>query len=714
MRTPRYYVIAASPLDRVRVLKQGDTFAVFDRAGDMAEASHGLFVGGTRFVSTLRLGLEQTRPMLLSSSILSDDILFAAHLTNPDILAGPNMKISRGTLHFFRSRLVLDGACFERLQVSNYGEQTVEFDLSLAVDGDFADIFEVRGIRRGRRGRRSSARVRGSTLQLDYRGLDGVSRRLQVDWKSPRTWRAKRDHGTLVWRVRMRPHTESCFKLRSRCSIGRRAPPDLSFERALERAFHERAELSPGECRVDSSNQQFNAWLSRSYADIHMMTNRMKEGFFPFAGVPWFNAVFGRDGIWTALFYLWIAPSLAKGVLAFLAARQAQTTDAVRDAEPGKILHEMRGGEMASLGEIPFGLYYGSVDSTPLFVMLAGAYLERTGDLPFAWTIWPAVERAMSWLEHCGDFDHDGFIEYERRSKDGLSNQGWKDSHDSVFHQDGSLARGSIALCEVQGYAFAAMRRAARMAVRLGKPGRAREYAAKAAALRERFEKTFWSDELGLYAMALDGQKRPCLARASNAGHLLYCGIAGRERARRLARTLLGPEFYSGWGIRTVAAGESRYNPMSYHDGSVWPHDNAIIAQGMADYGFKSMALLILQGLFEASQFMDLNRLPELFCGFDRRPGEGPTLYPVACSPQSWSSAAPFLLLQAVLGLRIDGDRRSVVFDHPVLPSILSELRIRGLSVGGGSADVLLTRQKPDVGVHVMHRSGPIEVLMVK
>jgi glycogen debranching enzyme len=375
---------------------------------------------------------------------------------------------------------------------------------------------------------------------------------------------------------------------------------------------------------------------------------------------------------------------------------------------------------MAALGEVPFGRYYGSVDSTPLFVILAAAHHRRTGDVGFLKSIAPSIQRALDWIERYGDADGDGFVEYIRQTPIGLQVQGWKDSHDSVFHEDGALAEPPIALVEVQAYVFGAWQAAAEIAIALGggsgeAQAKAESYLRKAEAMRARFEARFWDEQLGTYVLALDNQKRPCRVASSNVGHALWTGIvADRARARRVADGLMREESFSGWGVRTIPTSGPRYNPMAYHNGSVWPHDNAIIAAGFARYGFRDLVVRLLDGMKDASVAVDLRRLPELICGFPRRPGEGPTQYPVACAPQAWASGAVFMLLAAALGLSVDGRTHEITLSRPVLPSSVPILRVTGLPMDGGSVDLLLENHPHDVGVTVLRRDGDARITVVK
>lgn len=712
----RYYILSTSSLASVRtcVLKDGDTFAVFDRRGDIELLGHGvqgLYHNETRHTSHWVLRIGNERPLLLSSAVREDNAALTADLTNPDMAGDGQPFMPRGTLHIERTKFLWKATQYERLRIRNYSVTPQNFAVSIQFAADFADIFEVRGITRERRGQKLPAKVGNGEILLAYKGLDGIVRHAHVTC-SPAPKQSSASEIRLD--VSLPPRGEQAYVLTICCDSktahgnGRKSQTRSAVTVKPFKAAHDR------EPRILSGNEQFNDWLSRSTADLFMMITDTPFGPYPYAGVPWFSTAFGRDGIITALETLWTLPDLSRGVISFLAATQAKSTDPESDAEPGKIVHETRKGEMAALKEIPFGCYYGSVDATPLFVLLAGAYFRRTGDLEFIRRIWPNIEAALEWIDTYGDLDGDGFVEYKRRSKNGLVQQGWKDSSDSVFHSDGQLAEGPIALCEVQGYVYRAKRSAAEMAAALGHSKRSGAVRSQSEALRRRFEQSFWCEDIGTYALALDGEKKPCRVRSSNAGHSLFAGISDAEHAAAAAETLLADDSFSGWGIRTVSSREIRYNAMSYHNGSVWPHDNAIIANGLARYGRKKAAVKILTALLDASIFLDLHRLPELFCGFERRSGEGPTLYPVACAPQSWAAGAIFLLLQSCLGLEVQASPPRVVFRRATLPDSLPELRIEELRVGEGSVSVVLEKTGTGVGVTVLHKHPNIDIIAIK
>jgi glycogen debranching enzyme len=708
----QYYIATrSSPADdHTRVLKYGNMFAVFDHYGDVEPiglGEQGLFFQGTRHLSKLVACLWKQRPLLLSSSIKADNFLFSADLGNVDVSDGDDVAVSRGTVHVLRTKFLWRGSCYEEFRISSFALSPLVIPVSIHFDADFADIFEVRGMHREQRGRLLPAEAGDDCLVLAYKGLDGILRQTRVHSDPPPD---RVLDSSFEFELPLEPRQESVFRLRVSCSRADHSP-SLGYSAALDAAGRELHSAIAANAGISSSNARFNQWIKRSIADVEMMTIGNPQADYPYAGVPWFSTVFGRDGIITALEMLWLNPRLARGVLKFLAETQATEVNPEQEAEPGKILHELRSGEMANQGEIPFGRYYGTVDATPLFVMLAGAYYERSGDLELIRRLWPNIQLALQWIERYGDLDQDGFVEYSKHSHKGLVQQGWKDSNDSVFHSDGSLAEAPIALCEVQGYAYQAKLAAAKLARVLG-DSCSGTLESEAAELRARFDQAFWCPDLETYALALDGSKRPCRVRASNAGHCLFTGIAATDKAHSVAQTLLGPQMFTGWGVRTVGSGEARYNPLSYHNGSIWPHDNAIIAAGLARYGFKDMAGQVLLGLLDVSSFVDLHRLPELFCGLERRSGEGPTLYPVACSPQSWAAAAVFMVLQACLGISIDGPSRQVSFTDPYLPEGIPQLSIKGLQVNGAHVDLFMERRGTSVQIQVLEQHADLEVLI--
>jgi glycogen debranching enzyme len=709
----QHYIRARSSFadDRRRVLLSGDTFAVFDRWGDFQSigiGEFGLFHRDTRYLSAFELLINGQRPLLLSSTIRGDNALLAVDLTNPEMQSGDQL-IRHGTIHIYRTKFLRQAYCFERITIENYGKETIELTLSVQFNSDFADIFEVRGSTRSRRGRLLEEVPLKDGIQMLYEGLDKIIRTTTLRVSGPGATIATRELHSVL---RLEPAAIEQISISAECRDGTEAsyPVQLDVARAeMERGIAVEAGLG---CDIYTDNEQFNDWISRSKADLQMLTNETGYGPYPYAGVPWYSTVFGRDGIVTAFQTLWVKPRIAAGVLRFLAKTQAKVEDPTTNAQPGKIVHEIRKCEMATLGEVPFRQYYGTVDATPLFLFLAAAYFERTNDLALIGEIWPDIVLALTWIDRFGDADQDGFVEYSTDSR-GLKHQGWKDSTDAVFHADGSLAEGPIALCEVQAYVFAAKKGLASVARRLGKPELAERLTSEAGRLSAQFQRAFWCDPIGMYALALDGEKRQCEVRSSNGGQCLFSGIGDTEADRRMIEELGKPEFFSGWGIRTVASSEKGFNPMSYHNGSIWPHDNSLVALGVARHGKKDLTRRILTGLFDAAMFFDLHRLPELFCGFPRRPRKAPTLYPVACSPQAWAAGSVFLLLQSCLGLNISAEDSQIMFHYPSLPESIKEVRLNNLSVGNGSVDLLLTRDHEAVSLGIIKRTGKIDVVTI-
>jgi glycogen debranching enzyme len=710
-----FYIAAHDSLvdEPPRTLKHGDTFALFDHYGDLASRrgnTLGLYHEDTRYLSRLKLTIEQRSPLLLCSTVRTNNAVLDVDLTNPDIKQGETLLLAKDTVHFTRTKFIWNGGCYETVTLRSFAEAPLHLRMDFDFDADFADLFEVRGFQRRARGR-ITATVRGNdAVRFSYASLDGVPRVTDV-YFSPPPAELTAHHATFSLQLEPKKHCSVVMSVH--CSHGDKLGQRNVF-RAMRAARTELRAATRRAAAVHTSSTLINEVLCRSMADVSMLVTDTPYGPYPYAGVPWFSTPFGRDGIIAAMQLLWLYPSLARGVLRFLAASQATELDASRDAEPGKILHEMRKGELANLGEVPFGRYYGSIDSTPLFIALAGQYWQHTGDRETIDAIWPNILAALKWMDEYGDSDGDGFLEYRRRRDSGLVNQGWKDSNDAVFHADGRLAEPPIALCEVQAYAYLARTSAARLAGVRGETALSDQLAGQAQALREKFEAQFWDDDLGMYVLALDGHKQPCRVRTSNAAQVLFTGIASADRAARMAEILCSSEFLTGWGIRTVSEREARFNPTSYHNGSIWPHDNSLIALGLARYGHSAAAARLTSAVLDAAIHMELRRLPELYCGLRRKRDKGPILYPVACSPQAWAAAAPFAMLQACLGLEIDASQHVARLRYPRLPEGLDSLEVRALPIGAARVDLVIRRHGEDVAVMIGGRRGDAEIVTLQ
>ncbi|HEY1024022.1 MAG TPA: amylo-alpha-1,6-glucosidase [Sphingobacteriaceae bacterium] len=698
--------------DRVNVLNHSNTFGLFDRWGNIIPHGNmvqGIYHDGTRFLNQLILTINNQKPLLLSSTIKEDNDILSVDLTNPAL---EGCGVPDNIIHISRNQFVREGSYFEEISSFHYGHEACSFEINLSFNADFKDIFEIRGIERRTVSNGVVYNADDKSCVMQYDGLDGITRKTVITFDSKLDYKVSRNKATFF--VMLIPDKAISIRYSVTFLTDGHDQKTASYPEAREAIQIELTSNRSLFADIFTSNEQFNHWITRSKVDLLSLLARTDQGQYPYAGVPWFNTPFGRDGIITALETLWVAPEISRSVLMFLASRQATELIPEKDAEPGKILHEARSGEMANTGEIPFKEYYGTIDATPLFVMLAGMYYERTADIELIKKIWPNIVEAISWINNYGDLDGDGFVEYKHKAKNGLTNQGWKDSFDSIMYEDGQLAEPPIALCEVQGYVYSAKLFAAKLAMVLKQEDFSRQMYHEASSLKKNFNEKFWDEKLSCYVLALDGNKQPCRVVSSNPGHSLFTKIADHDKAQKLADTLLSDDIFSGWGIRTLSRLENRYNPMSYHNGSVWPHDNAIIAYGLSLYGFHEHVLKIIRAVFDASLYIPLQRLPELYCGFDRRAGEGPTSYPVACSPQAWSVAVVFMLLQACFRVEINAITKTITFNKPVLPEYLEFVSIRNLNLKGLVCDLQFKRLQNDVGFNLLQKPEGWDIIIRK
>ena len=711
-----------------------------------AEASGaGFYAKDTRHLSELRLRIGGHAPVLLASVIESGQQALI-NATNPWLRDEAERPAPQETINIRRSILIAERLHY-RVRLHSFARTELHTTLALTLGADFADVFEVRGSGRRARGQLLPAQRIGAGLRFAFRGVDGALRETLVVFDpAPARIELEGQRALVGWDLKLMPaealtleaqvaaHGPDPIAERSSSDSrdqsasgqpgngavsarpsGRRAlgirPMALERVRASierrERAWRERC------TQIESDSRLFDRLIDASLRDIYALLMPTAGDELPVAGIPWYVAPFGRDSIITALQTLIINPDIARGTLRVLARLQSSVDDPFRDAEPGKILHELRTGELARLRQIPHTPYYGTVDATPLFLILAASYYTWTRDRQLIEELRPALDGALKWIDVWGDRDGDGFVEYERRSPAGLLNQGWKDSEDSVIHPDGTPAQGPIALVEVQGYVYAAKVRIADIYALLGEEERALALRRQAAALREHFNEAFWNEQDGYYALALDGAKRQVRTITSNPAHCLWSGIAEERRAKQVAERLMADDMFSGWGIRTLAASEAVYNPMSYHNGSVWPHDNAIAAAGLKRYGHSAAAQRIAASLFDIGATARDYRLPELLCGFDRDGSRQIVSYPVACTPQAWAAAAPLLLLEALLGIYAQGDRSSLEINEPVLPSGLQRLRLQELRIGEARVSLAFRRTATgNTSFELLGQEGGVRVTM--
>jgi glycogen debranching enzyme len=711
----RYYILASALSADVPkfVLKHDDAFLVADRRGDFPRlpgGEFGLYVDGTRFLQLLELRIQEQRPLVLNASASEDTLQIAVELTNPDVRVGGGVGLLGHTIRITRQLTLYRTQLSQTLTVENFSGAPQELSLRWSFAADFVDVFEVRGFARGRRGTPLAPECEDSVVRLGYQGLDGVRRTTHLTFvPAP----SELNGTTARYRITLPPGADAELSVTIVATLRDVAPPaGIGSGEVLARRRAVNEQLDRGVARLESSHGSLNRWIERARTDLNMLVTQTADGPMPYAGIPWYVAPFGRDSLITALQVLPFQPDMARGTLRFLARHQGTIDDVFTDQEPGKILHEYRSGELAACREIVFIPYYGSVDATPLFVILLGEYLRWTGDEEFVRGLWPALERALEWMLGPGAMAGDGYLRYQRRSPHGLDNQGWKDARDAVMHASGALALGPIALVEAQGYQYAALQHAAWLVEAVGKLATGPDLRQRARRLAEQFERDFWLAAEGHYALALDGGDRPCRVITSNPGHCLWMGLVRASRAESVAKRLMAPDMFSGWGLRTLAAGEQRYNPMSYHNGSVWPHDTAIAAVGLRRYGLTDGFVSLFTALLDAVLQFDGLRMPELLCGFPRVQGYGPTRYPVACSPQAWSAGIVFQLLTAMLGLEPDAGANRITLNQPILPPWLDWVMLQGLRLRSSSLDLMVSRGRQGAAVELLARSGDAELIV--
>lgn len=672
------------------VIKENDVFLLFDKLGDVAKedgSSLGLYTRDTRFLSRMEYYINGRKPVLLSFSSEENNEATIL-LTNPEIDFGNGLLLPQSSLFIRRQLFISGGALYEKIILHNYHRQEIEITLDLYLEADFTDIFEVRGYIPEQVGRNPSVTVGKKQMVFHYLGADGLYRRTEIKFE-PVPSELSRE-GKVSYRIKLPVDKNYSITIFIAPLIEGERPPSLRNTslvlQSLKKSYRDWVQSCT---EITTDNRDFNEWIRQSLRDLRTLMIDFGEGLFPVAGVPWFAVPFGRDSLITAVQTLILNPSIARAIIRTLARYQGQKVDPWRDEQPGKIPHEIRRGELANTKRIPHTPYYGTVDATPLFLVLLAEYYYWTGDEAFVREYLPVVYQAMAWIDEYGDRDGDGFVEYLKESPVGIENQGWKDSGDSIVHKSGALAEAPIALAEVQGYIYDAKIKWAAIFDRLGDFKKAKELRESANKLKQAFFHAFWMEDSQFIALALDKNKRRVETVTSNGGHSLWSGLLDKEPARQVAKRLLAPDMFSGYGIRTMSSKARAYNPISYHNGSVWPHDNSLIVMGFVRYGFRQEANRVIEGLFQAARHFNY-RLPELFCGFARDKGR-PVPYPTACSPQAWAAGTVFLLLQAILGL-FPRVAHGQLYLNPVLPESISYIQVKNLQVGSGTLDLRVQR----------------------
>jgi glycogen debranching enzyme len=717
-------------------IKDNQAFAVLDPQGASPRIYNpgselGIYYNDTRYMGIWELTVNGSGMVPLANELRNNGNTVVFSMTNRDLTrVDGEGRIRRDTFMFRRIIALVDDCFYETFEIKNFDSSEHVLQIEVWTGGRFDDLFEVRGYARIKRGKMldiEESKAPGvMTTVHQYEGLDGKIRKSFVR----RYFEAEKIHfapGLAGYFTRVVVPPKQTVSLKSVVSFDRdpaekvydKVFPEVAVAELMTTLYQNRHKSLVSSVSFESNNAIVNRSLTNAQTDISMLLTREKsdgvgDTLYPYAGIPWFSAPFGRDGIITAYQMLPWAPQLAKGVLDYVFRTMGSRFDAFTDEQPGKIFHEMRRGEMAKTREVPYIPYYGSVDSTPLALILLHEYVRWSLDLKSLKDFWPEALRALEWIEKWGDFDHDGFLEYMKQSPTGLVNQGWKDSHDSIMYEDGKLAEPPIHLCEVQAYAYRARLGMSELAALLGDSELSSRLRSEALQLRAHFLERFWDGQKKIIYLALDGKHQACSVKTSNMGHALWGEILPTEHARSICDHLMSDAMFSGHGIRTLADTEKSYNPLSYHNGSIWPHDNSLIMEGFRSYGFVPELERMSTALISVLEGTDDFRLPELFCGFRRRGDDPPVPYEVACKPQAWAAGSLFLMLKSMLGLSMDLKQNYLVLNAPTLTEKMNWLEIKGLSGRDWEIDLVFRRSKGGTVAEVSRKSGKVRVLTVR
>ena len=693
-----------------RVIKENDLFLLTDTNGNIPEDHPyglGLYTKDTRFLSKMDLKINSEEPILLSSSA-NENYFATIMLTNPHMEKDGELILWRESVELTRTRFIHNDVCYELIKAKNYYPKPVEFELSLHFDVDFKDMFIVRGFQNGDVGKRTGQHIGEQQLSFTYDGADDVKRASLIQWDQKET--KVTEEGDVHFELSLGHEEETTIAFKVIPSINDELPNVETPDEALEKLKVSTADWKETTTHVATSNPTLQRLVDRGIGDLRVLLTDLGYGKFPVAGLPWFGVPFGRDSLIAALQMLPFSPDVAKGTLKTMASFQGTQKDSWRDEEPGKIMHEIRFGELANTGQIPFTPYYGTIDATPLFLVLLTEYVNWTGDTALFTELESNVERAMTWMNEYGDRDGDLFVEYHQEAAKGIANQGWKDSGDSIVHRNGDYAESPIALSEVQGYVYQAKVGVASIYEKLGKQDEATQLRTEAANLKEKFEREFWMEDVSFYALALDQDKKQVGTITTNPGHILMSGMLDEDRAKTVSDVLVSDKMFSGYGIRTMGKGEAGYNPMSYHDGSIWPHDNSLVILGMSKTKNNAQAATVINGLIEASHSFEYDRLPELFCGYDVTLGKA-VKYPVACSPQAWAAGTPLVFVQSMIGLFPDA-LNNIVYVHPFLPEGTDQIKLSNVKIGEGTLSLEVTRKGDQFHVDVVENTTGKELVI--